>query len=207
MKNWFNNQPEKKKQLLAYLPLCLGCIFCFIGIFSYYFLIPGIVCLIPAMVFISWYEQSKKEKIQTPQKDKYEVNSTVKEGLDNIPEIKETKIPYKYSPPEGYEITDWTFTTTKVRGCQYYIDEDSDISMDDDVEVVHEPTEKYPENTVVYINDEQVGTLKQDMAIDWCQKFGQKYKFEGKVIEYEEDEEYPQLLIEIKRPILKKIKK
>ena len=107
---------------------------------------------------------------------------------------------------KGYEIVDWTYSTTKVRGCQYYIDEDFEIDEDAKVEVWHEPTEKYPENTVVYVDDEQVGTLKQDMATEWYLKFGKNYRFEGNVVEYEPGE-YPYLLIEIKKPILRKIKK
>ena len=111
-----------------------------------------------------------------------------------------------YTPPEGYELVDWTYTTTLVRGCSNYIDEDYEIDIDSDVEIIHEPIEKYPENTAIYIDDEKVGSLKQDMAIEWYQKFGKNYRFTGTVVEYEPGE-YPRLLIEIKKPIIRKMKK
>lgn len=221
MKNWFKNLDDKHKKNWAYSLLFIGIILCIIATFSsYYIIILGLIFLIPGIVFCSWLEKdsktnaqenkttymnekSKQEK-ENNEYDSDDFHNTVNQDVQKQQILKDTS--YKYSPPEGYEIVDWTYSTTKVRGCQYYIDEDFEIDEDAKVEVWHEPTEKYPENTVVYVDDEQVGTLKQDMATEWYLKFGKNYRFEGNVVEYEPGE-YPYLLIEIKKPILRKIKK
>lgn len=226
MKNWFKNLNDKHKKILANSLLFTGLLlFIVAAISSYYIIILSLLFLIPGIIFCSWLEKDNKtsnsqinEKANaigktTTETQKYfegneydndDFKKTDKQSVKEQPISK--KDSYEYTPPDGYEVVDWTYSTTKVRGCQYYIDEDFEIDEDAKVEIFHEPTEKYPENTIVYVDDQQVGTLKQDMATEWYLKYGKNYRFEGNVVEYEPGE-YPYLLIEIKKPILRKIKK
>ena len=200
MKRKIAEKNGRDKLWIACVLLAIGISSCVFAIYSYYFLIPGFICLVPALGFIIWYlVKFKKLKLNDSSTKKIKRKEDLK-----IYHVKQPTPTYKYSPPDGYAVDGWTHVRAKVRGCQYYIDKKTDICVGDGVLVIHEPNGKYPENTPVYINNVQVGTLKQDMAIDWYLKYGTRYQFEGTVAEYSYSD-YPTLIIEISRPILRKL--
>ncbi len=220
MRKWFKGLSDKKKKIISISLTIIGIIFCCVGIENYYLIIPGLVFIVPGIIFVDWYNKDKKEQEDKNIHSEMENNkqkTEVQQFDDEIEKVETTlrnekpnsvlnEENFLYTPPEGFELVDWTYATTLVRGCSNYIDEDYEIDIDSEVEIIHEPTDKYPENTSIYIDNDKVGSLKQDMAIEWYQRFGSNYNFIGRVVEYEQGE-YPRLLIEIKKPIIRKIKK
>ena len=133
------------------------------------------------------------------------LNDLIKKSEKDVSNsIKDKK--HSYIPPDGFEIKEWDTTVTRVRGPEYYITEDFEIWDEDSVIVKHEPSSEYPELTHVYIDNEIVGSMKKEMAIDFVKKYGEHFCFYGSVVEYEPDESYPKIIIEIEKPILKKRK-
>lgn len=127
----------------------------------------------------------------------------------------------KYIIPDGYEVSDTIEKTTRVRGVYY--NDVSDIDNGDDVIIVHRPTAKYPESTeIIKMSDGSLlGHLMQEMATDFVVKFGKGFRFIGKVIDYETEEDYDndededddkeekvsKIIISFEVPLFKKIKK
>ncbi|MDD4351305.1 MAG: hypothetical protein PHP83_03930 [Clostridia bacterium] len=116
---------------------------------------------------------------------------------------------------EGYEFKDeCSAKTTKVRGVYYNDIYDYEIEEDDEVEIIHNPSEKYFEKTDINCNGLIIGSLMKEMAEEFVQKYGQYYKFTGKIIELtthkeeDEDDKYiDKVIIQFNVPILRKIKK
>ncbi len=157
MKNWFKNLNRKTKKILIFSLLVIGIIFCLLANYNYYIAILGLIFLVPALIFFAWYikdkknlksqKNSKNKKLEVPIESTQSTNNSDFIAKSQLKTSPQTEI--IYSLPEGYELVDWTYTITKVRGCQYYIDEDSEINVDDEVEIIHEPKDKYPENTCI----------------------------------------------------------
>ena len=190
MKNWFDNLSINKQRLISISLLIVGLIILVIA-FDYLVLlilaIPLFLIGSSLLLYIEKKEKNKKNANSKKQKEAYYVSYEKQNAFSNT--YKENFIE-KYVIPDGKEICDFRVVETRVRGVYYNDIYDYEIQKNDKVAIKHNPNSEYPESTeVILISDKTLlGHLMKEMAMEFREKYGEKFCFIGKIIEFEKDE-------------------
>lgn len=212
MKNWFDNLSINKQRFIAILLLILGLIILIVAFDNLVLLIFAIPLFLIGSALLFYIDKKEKNKKKANQKHKEAYCISYEKQDDFSNKVKEA-FSERYVIPDGKEVSDYRIVETRVRGVFYNDIYDYEIRNNDSIAIKHNPNPDYPESTeVILISDGAVlGYLMKEMALEFVEKYGEKFCFIGKIISYEKEEDDDEgkigkIIIQFKAPKFKKSK-